>query len=63
LLQGVVISFEGCYLSSKGRQIYASEIYNLIFSPVFIRYSSEFIPEINRKGCRSSGKWCIFEPL
>lgn len=31
LLQGAVISFEGCYLSSKGRQIYASEIYNLIF--------------------------------
>ena len=38
------ISFEGCYLCSKGRQIYESEIYKLIFSPVFIRHSSEFIP-------------------
>ena len=40
----LVISFEGCYLCSKGRQIYESEIYKLIFSPVFIRHSSEFIP-------------------
>lgn len=31
LLRGVVISFEGCYLCSKGRQIYESEIYKLIF--------------------------------
>lgn len=44
LLRGAVISFEGCYLCSKGWQIYESEIYKLIFSPVFIRHSSEFIP-------------------
>jgi len=49
LLRGVVISFEGCYLCSKGRQIYESEIYKLIFSPVFINKKYE----VKNKYCTS----------